>query len=56
VKWVVSKIQIDPGRYSTQSGNGLRTGRPGRGSGRNLSPSRSSTRRTLAGETHTRPR
>jgi hypothetical protein len=55
-KWVVSKIQIELEAYSTQSGNGLRIDRPGRGSGRNLSPSRSSTRRTLAGDTHTRSR
>src|SRR5215217_3068453 len=43
---------MELGAYSTQSGNGLRTERPGRGSGRNRRPWRASTRRTLAGETH----
>src|SRR5215211_6388426 len=56
VKWVVSKIQIELGVYSTQSGNGLRTDRPGCGRGRSRRPSRSSTRRTLEGDTHTRSR
>jgi hypothetical protein len=56
VKWVVSNIQIELGVYSTQSGNGLRTLRPGRGSGRSRRPSAASTRRTDDGDTHTRSR
>jgi hypothetical protein len=55
-KWVVSKIQIEFGVYSTQSGNGLRTERPGRGSGRSRRPSAASTRRTDDGDTQTRSR
>jgi hypothetical protein len=56
VKWVVSKIHSIPGRYSTQSGNGWRTLRAGRGSGRSRRPSAARTRRTLDGDTHTLPR
>jgi len=43
------------GLYSTQSGNGVRTDRPGRGNGRKCLSARKSTRRTLDGDTHTRP-
>jgi hypothetical protein len=53
VKWVVSKIHSIPGLYSTQSGNGWRTLRAGRGSGRSRRPSASRTRRTLDGDTQT---
>ncbi len=56
VKWVVSKIPVEFGVYSTQSGNGLRTERPGRGSGRRRRPSAASTRRTDDGDTQTRSR
>jgi hypothetical protein len=56
VKWVASKIQIELGVYSTQSGNGLRTERPGRGSGRSRRPSAANTRRTDDGDTQTRSR
>jgi hypothetical protein len=56
VKWVVSKIQIEFGLYSTQSGNGRFFDRPGRGSGRKCRSARCSTRRTVDGETHTRDR
>ena len=53
VKCVVSYIQMLFGVLSTQSGNGLRTLRPGRGCGRKCLSARKSTRRTLEGDTHT---
>jgi len=56
VKWVVSKIQMLFGWYSTQSGNFFRTLLPGFGNGRKCLSARKRTRRTVEGETQNRPR
>jgi hypothetical protein len=56
VKCVVSKIQMLLGVYSTQSGNGRRFDLPGRGRGRKCLSARESTRRTVDGDTQTRPK
>lgn len=56
VKWVVSKIQMLFGVYSTHAGNVRRFLFPGGGSGRRCRSARWSTLLTVDGETHTRPR
>jgi len=56
VKCVVSKVHRLFGLYSSQAGNGRRTLRPGFGNGRKRLSARNNTRRTVDGDTHTRPR
>lgn len=56
-KWVASQPHTWLGRYSTHSGQGRRSPRGGRGGGLGSSTSwAASTRSTVEGDTHTRPR
>ena len=56
VKCVVSKIHRLFGLYSAHCGNGRLELRPGLGNGRKCLSARNNTRRTVVGDTHTRPR